>query len=157
MCNGWHLSRRCATLQNGKVHIPHIAVTACTEGQPCQILFRSSVFLCSECMSKVTVLCNIYFNNMMSIQSECLWLANELPGNENSPILKECAVKNSTCDVAKLLMLLQDSWQTWQPGAYSDTTTQFVSPPKCVKRLHEAIEVTLSGGGDFDFCNTPEP
>lgn len=85
-----------------------------------------------------------------------VWIANELPGNENSPILKACALKNSPYDVAKPLKPLQDSWQNWQPGSHSDTTTQFLFPPDWVKRQHKAIELRLSVGGDFDFCNTPE-
>lgn len=106
-------------------------------------------FLFIECMSKVTVFCNIQFNNDVypkSVSLACQWAPSKW-GKSNT----ESVLWKTARDVAKPLMPLQDSWQNWQPGALSDTTTKFVSPLKRVKKALQGYRIDFFWRRGFWF------
>lgn len=85
--NGWHLSRRCATLQNDKVQIPQIC-SGCmhvASAPPRRlIMHKMSLKYGYFSLRWMHVLWNLYFNNVCPRRVQ----------------FRPCAVENSPCDDA---------------------------------------------------------
>lgn len=123
---------------------------------------RFSFFLFCECMTKVTVLCNIGFTNDVCpkwVSLACQWAHRKWEKSSSESL---CSGKpplwcRKATDAPPRLMATQAArCSFWYRHPVCVPSQTCKNAPRG-KGLKMAIEWTLSGWGDSDFCNTPEP